>query len=159
MKITIRKPDIKDLPKLITLWQQQYEYHHDLDSQYYVSNSEELNKKFQSYLTKAIKENAPYILIAKDDNKMIGFITYEKVDADYFDTNFKEHSDILELFVKEDYREKGVGKLLMDKVEKFFKNKGINTLSLQCSTFNKNALSFYKHLGLVNRQTLLYKKI
>lgn len=158
-QIKIRKPNTNDLPKLITLWQQQYEYHHDLDSQYYVSNSQELDKKFKSYLTKAIEENDPYILVAEDDDEMVGFITYEKADADYFDTNFVVHGDVLELFVKESYRKKGVGKLLMDEVEKFFKDQGINTLSLQCSTFNKNALSFYEHLGLINRQTLLYKEI
>lgn len=159
MKIKIRKPNLKDLPQLIPLWQKQYAYHHDLDSDYYVSNSAQLDEKFKKYLTKAIEKDDPYILVAEKEGKLVGFVTYEKAEADYFDTNFTEHGDILELFVENTYRKKGIGKLLMDTVEKIFKDQGLDIINLQCSTFNKNALSFYKNLGLVNRQSLLYKKI
>lgn len=157
--IVIRIPDLSDLQGLIYLWRGQYDYHHNLDSTYYVSNSEELDKKFKKYLEQAIKKSNPNILVAEKEGKLIGFITYEKVDADYFDTNIIEHGDILELYVDPKYRKMGAGKKLMIEVEKFFKNKGVEYLSLQCSTFNKNALDFYKKYGFTNRQSLLYKRI
>jgi len=158
-KITIRKPSLDDLPSLIVLWHGQYKYHHDLDSTYYVSNSTKLDKKYEQYLSQAINKNDPYILVAVQENILVGFITYEKVDAGYFDTNIVEHGDVLELYLDPKYRKTGIGKKLMAEVEKFFKNEGINFMRLQCSTFNKNALGFYKDIGFTNRQSLLYKKI
>ncbi len=63
------------------------------------------------------------------------------------------------MFVDDHYRYQGIGKLLLEHAEKFFKEEGLSVLSLECSSINPNALLFYEHLGLVNRQTVLYKQI
>ena len=157
--INIKKPALSDLPNLIELWRGQYKYHHYLDSTYYVPNSPSLDKKFEEYLKQAIEKNDPNILVAEMGNRLVGFITYEKTDADYFDTNFVEHGDVLELFITPEFRNKDVGKKLMNEVEETFQKDGIKFMSLQCSTFNKNALRFYKEEVFTNRQSLLYKKI
>ncbi len=157
--VTIRKPNLKDLPALIVLWHGQYDYHHDIDSTYYVPNSKELDQKFRKYLKKAILKNGPYILLAEVDNEPVGFVTYEKSHVDYFDTKIVEYGDIIELYVRPEYRKQGIGKQLMEEVERFFRDKGIEYLSLGCSTFNKDALDFYENFGFVNRQSLLYKSL
>lgn len=69
--IIIKKPTSSDLPRLIKLWRDQYKYNHDLDSIYYVSCSLDLDKKFEQHLTKAIKKNDPYILVAQINQNMI----------------------------------------------------------------------------------------
>jgi|SRR3990167_9023183 len=158
-KIDIKKPTLDDIPGLLSLWRGQYDYHHDLDSTYYVPNSNDLDKKFQLYLTEAVVNNRPHILIATSEDKIVGFVTYEKVEADYFDTSIVEHGDVLELYIDDRYRKYGIGNKLMSKVENFFKGEGLEFMSLQCSTYNKNALDFYSKSGYINRQSLLYKKI
>ncbi|MBN1618311.1 GNAT family N-acetyltransferase [Candidatus Dojkabacteria bacterium] len=159
MQIRIIKPEIKDLDRLIPLWEEQYKYHHDLDSDYYVTNSEDLTNKFREYLTKSIEKNDPYILVALLDGEYAGFITFKTEEADYFDTNIKKFGSIIELYVSGKYRRKGIGTKLMESVENFFKEKGLEWVELQCSSYNEMALIFYDKSEFKNRQTLLFKRI
>lgn len=155
----IVKPDLKDLDEILVLWKKQYEYHYNLDPEYYVSDLDGLNTEFRSYLKKAIEEDVPNILVAKEDSKILGFATFEINKAFYFDTKIKEYGEIVELFVREQDRRKGVGKLLVASAERFFKNKGIVYIKIGCSSFNKNGLDFYTSQNYINRQTLFFKKI
>ena len=157
MKIV--KPQLAELPELIKLWKGQYKYHHNLDSIYYVSTSSPLRKKFREYLEKAINKNRPNILVARKRGKLVGFITYEVTKADYFDTNIEKYGEVIELFVSENYRKKGVGKKLLQGAEAYFRQNGIEWIELQVSTFNRNAISAYKHLDYQNRQSLMFKKL
>ena len=157
MKIV--KPQLSEITELIKLWESQYKYHHDLDPVYYVSNSSLLRKKFKEYLEKAINKDKPNILVAKEDKNLIGFITYKINEIDYFDTNIKKYGEVIELFVRHDYRKRGVGKELLQKTEEYLKQKGIKWIEVQVSTFNKNAISAYKHMGYQNHQTLMFKNI
>jgi ribosomal protein S18 acetylase RimI-like enzyme len=159
MDIEIIKPGVKDLDRLIPLWEEQYKYHHDLDSDYYVKNSEELTKKFREYLTKCIEKDDPYILVAELEGEFVGFITFEIDDADYFDTNIKKYGSVLELYVSKKHRRKGIGTKLMKSVEDFFKSKGLEWVELQCSSYNEMALMFYDKSDFKNRQTLLFKRL
>jgi ribosomal protein S18 acetylase RimI-like enzyme len=159
MEITVRKPQLTELSELIQLWEEQYRYHHELDSEYYVSNSEGLTKKFSEYLTKCIEKEDPYIQVAVYEGKLVGFITYEVDEADYFDTNIKKFGSVLELYVSDKYRRKGLGTKLMQAAEAFFKGQGLEWVELQCSSFNEMALMFYDKSDFKNRQTLLFKKI
>lgn len=157
--MNITKPTIQDIPQLLELWRGQYRYHHGLDNEYYVSNSEELSEKFKQYLIKSINQKEPNILVAKIDGELVGFITFEENSESYFDTKINNFGEVIELFVKEDNRSTGIGKKLMEEVEKYFSKKGLKYVKLQSSTYNKLALDFYKRIGYQNRQILLYKKI
>jgi len=128
MEVEIIKPVVKDLGKLISLWEEQYRYHHDLDSDYYVKSSEGLTKQFREYLAKSIEKNDPYILVALIGGEFVGFISFEIDEAEYFDTKIKKFGSVLELYVSEKYRRKGIGSKLMKRVENFFKEKGLNNL-------------------------------
>jgi len=153
------KPELNQLNKIIALWEKQYDYHHDLDNEYYVGNNSELKLEFEKYLIKAIKNNDPNILVALENDELIGFITFEKADSDYFDTNIEEYGEIIELFVDKSYRQKGVGKKLMQAIEDHFSKLGINWIELQASTYNKSAINFYDNLGYENKQTVMFKKL
>ncbi len=158
-KINIRKPSLSDLPDLLTLWQGQCDYHYDLDPVYYVPSSPQLNRKFTQYLKKAITKSDPYVLLAESGSKLIGFVTFKKVTDHYFDTNITKYGEVIELYVSPNYRRRGVGQKLMTEVETFLRNLGLNYISLQCSSFNRQGLDFYQKTGFVTRQYSLYKKI
>jgi diamine N-acetyltransferase len=155
----IIKPRLNDIPQLLLLWREQYSFHHNLDSEYYVANSDELDKRLSEYLVGAINEDKPNILVAKEGRHIIGFITFEDDSENYFDTNIEKFGVIVELFISEAERRKNIGKLLMNAAEDYFISKGLHHLKIQCSTFNNYALNFYNHLGYKNRQSLFYKKI
>lgn len=157
--MNIRKPLVNEIPLLVTLWEKQYEYHHNLDSDYYVDNSPSLTEQFKEHLAKAINDNDPYILCAYINDVMVGFVTFKKTEADYFDANITEYGEIIELHVEESSRRQGVGAALMKAVENFFSKEGLVWVELQASTYNKLAIKFYEGEGYKNRQTLMFKKI
>lgn len=155
----IVKPIIPDIPRLLLLWQAQYTFHHNLDPDYYVNNSKELDEKFKEYLTIAIEKDTPRILVAKEGDRMVGFITFEESSEEYLDNKTKEFGVVIELYVLEDMRGKGVGQTLLTAAEAFFRSKELHQVKLQCSMYGKNALEFYDHLGYKNKQAVLFKRI
>jgi ribosomal protein S18 acetylase RimI-like enzyme len=157
--MTIVKPSLNDIPDLLNLWRDQYTYHFNLDPKYYVDNSSQLDKEFEKYLVKAIEEDDPHILIAKDNNEILGFITFEEDSEEYFDAAIKKYGTVIELFVKDNVRHQGVGKALMRAAESHFLSRGLSHIKLSSSSFNDLALSFYHALGYVTRQSVLFRKI
>jgi len=157
--VKIVEPNLSNLPELVELWGKQYKYHHNLDDEYYVPDSSDLREQFEAYLKKAIVDSKPNILVAYEEDKMVGFITFETAKADYFDTNITKYGEIFEIFVEEACRNKSFGKNLLKAAEEHFANAGIKYVELQVSTFNNNALEVYKHLGYTDRQTLMFKKL
>jgi ribosomal protein S18 acetylase RimI-like enzyme len=155
----IIKPDLSEIPNLLSLWKEQYELHNNLDDTYYVPYSEELSQQFSLFLEKAVREVDPNILVAKENDTLLGFITFEEDSEEYFDTKIKKFGTVVELFVSETARNKGVGRALMNAAETFFISKGLRNIKVASSTFNTRALKFYDSLGYTNRQTLLFKEI
>lgn len=154
----IIKPTTKHIGQIKNLWDMQDRYHIDLDPVYYEESNEEEDTAFDKYVKEAIntKEN---ILIAIENDEVIGFVTFEIGQANYPDTNIKTFGEILELYVLDKFRSKGVGRSLLDEAQKELASKGIEWIKLQCSTYNTNALEFYARLGFEDRQRMLFRKI
>ncbi len=155
----INKPDQKDIPALINLWREQYQFHNDIDPIYYVPNSLNQDKVFEKYIKNAIINDSPNILVARDNDKIIGFITFGTEENNYIDTNIKKFGEIIEVFIKKEYCKKGVGTKLIQEAEKFFINQGIKDIKISSSSFNDNASKFYDKNSYVSRQILFFKKI
>lgn len=153
------KPTIDDLEQILQLWKLEYEHHHNLDSSYYIEPTADSLGMFREYLIKAIQKGKPNILIAKQDDEIIGFMTFDINSESYPDTRIKKFGEVLELFVDESQRGKGIGKKFIEEAEEFFKNKGIKYMKFQASSFNLPAFNLYKKMGYINRQTLFYKDL
>ena len=59
------------------------------------------------------------------------------------------------LVIDEDYRGKGIGKLLVEKAKQWAKEKGNDTVRLRCNVKRIEAHEFYRHLGFkeIKQQT------
>jgi len=53
------------------------------------------------------------------------------------------------LVVEEQFRGRGVGKMLIEKAKEWSKNKGVNKLRLRCNVKRKEALLFYQKIGFI----------
>lgn len=155
----IEKPSFDDLDEVMSLWRGQYEYHHQLDPTYYVSVTDILINTMREYVKTAIEKDSPYILVARDDRKTIGFVTYKVEENTYFDSNIKKFGQIIEVFVDSFYRGNGVGALLMQTAERFFKEKKISHVMVQSSAMNPQAADFYHAKGYTTRQHQHFKLI
>jgi len=81
--------------------------------------------------------------ILLDDDEVLGFVV-----ADYcWQEKGEPVGEIHEIVVFQKARERGVGKLLMEKAIGLFKEKGLSKAGLWVGRTNTHAYDFYRHLG------------
>ena len=100
-------------------------------------------------MKKTIESKTGKIFIAEDDSKIIGYCIVNlkeiKNNQVFLDMINIEIEDI---YVDEQYRKKGIGKILFDEAKNYAKEKGVKFIELSVWGFNQNAIKFYEHLGM-----------
>ncbi len=133
------KEDIKDIQDLRYLLAK-YDKSLGLDIAVTEWGYTEVGKKDLEYFL-----NEQYIYVAEENEKIVGFITAEIFKKKAWYT--VQLGSINNIFVLEEYRNKGIGKALMKTMINALKEVGIT--NIQLDTFNKNskAIKFYEELG------------
>ena len=100
--------------------------------------------------------------IAVEKDKAIGLImgTIPPYDEyDYLDYKCPRRGEITELIVTSKIRSKGVGQMLMNKMEDYFKSVGCEYILVDVFAYNKNGINFYGKQGYHSRMHVQIKKI
>lgn len=110
------------------------EYKANLDEEFYKIIDEEFNKY-------ALKNNiecnyTPFNFVAKENDKVVGILAGHT----YYQEVYVEN-----LIVLEQYRNKRIGKSLIEEVESYYKDKGFENINL--TTYAFQAPEFYKKCG------------
>jgi len=87
------------------------------------------------------------LLVAEIDRQIVGFIWGHFIIYGLF-----KYGTIDELFVKKEFREKGIGTSLLKKVMKKFKRLDVKTVLVGTEKENKEAIELYKELGFEIRK-------
>ena len=90
-----------------------------------------------------IKENA-YVLIGELDNKPIGFALYCTTFSTF---RGKQTLYLEDLFIDEEYRNKGYGKMFFTELLKIAKTSNAGRMEWVCLDWNISSINFYKYLG------------
>ena len=96
-------------------------------------------------ITAVTQSNDHTAFVAIDENKIVGWIGV----AYTIMLEVMPHCEINGLVIDENYRGKGVGKLLIENVKQWAKQKGVDKLSLHCNIKRTAANLFYRHLGFI----------
>ena len=109
-----------------------------------------------------VNENNGKCFLAVEDGKAIGLImgTIPGYDEfDYLDYKCPKRGEITELVVSSKVRSKGIGNLLMEKMEKYFKDNGCEYVLVDVFAYNENAIKFYDKHGYHARMYVDIKKL
>lgn len=109
-----------------------------------------------------IKENDGKCFIAIHDSKVVGLIMgyiSQYNEFDYLDYKCPKRGEISELIVTNKIRGKGVGQLLIDKMEEYFKIMGCEYVIVDVFAYNENAIKFYAKGGYHPRMYTNIKKL
>jgi GNAT superfamily N-acetyltransferase len=87
------------------------------------------------------KDHTAYV--AEYENKIVGWIGA----AQAIMLEVMPHCEINGLVIDEHHRGMGIGKLLIDKVKQWAKEKGNDKIGLHCNIKRTEAHLFYEHLG------------
>ena len=63
---SVETPTKDDIPAILRLWEEQYAYHQEIDSIFYVKFTEGLREKSRKYLERTIEGGKEQILVAKE---------------------------------------------------------------------------------------------
>lgn len=149
--LVIRKATINDLEDILllsdglTLSDLPYDKEVDVDWAH-----TEVGKKF--YEDK-INEVSGICLVAEAEGKLIGYIvadrkymaSYRKVTA----------AELINIYVVEKYRSKGVGKKLMDAFKDWAKSLGVDKVAVNVFALNEKGINFYKREGFLPQDLTL----
>lgn len=98
---------------------------------------------FRKSLEEIITHSASKILVAKDNDRIVGFVQImHRVEL-----GLEPYYEIVELLVKETERSKGVGKALLTEVEKIARKETVNEIKLSSQVHRSRAHVFYEVNG------------
>ena len=109
-----------------------------------------------------INNNDGICYLALKDKKVVGLIMgciVKYNQYDYLDYKCPKMGEVTELVVSKNVRSKGIGKLLLNKMEEYFKSKNCEYIKIDVFSYNENAIKFYENDGYHNRMEIKIKKI
>jgi len=153
MKNIVRLANSSDIQEIIQLWLELMETHERINA--FFKMSEDAESRFYRYLQSCIepsdeKMNQVFVLVAQtkaqQNRKIIGYImgnisTYPPV------FEVQQYGDISDICVSSDFREQGIGRLLVNKAKKWYKDRGIQRIHIMAASGNPIALIFWKKMG------------
>ena len=123
---------------------------------------EEYRDKMTMIDLEEVNNNNGKCYLAIENTKVIGFImgTISKYDEfDYLDYKCPKRGEITELIVTNKIRNKGIGKLLINKMEEYFKNEDCEYIIVDVFGYNETGINFYNKNGYHTRMETMIKKI
>lgn len=161
--LTIRKAGKGDLPGIVKMSRKLLLHIINLEKErsrnkFFSLDEEKADKAWRSYHAKNITDKKALFLVAFDGKKPVGMALGKIVKLPPVFKQ-KEKGFIHELFVEEAYRDRKIGKAFIQRMEKFFKEKGVKTSQIKAESFNTEALAKYKHLGYNDFRVELIKAL
>lgn len=146
MKIRIRKATNADYESLFDLFDEIDSLHRDnLPGRFKKANGPAREKDYFSAL---IENENIGLFVAERGNELVGFVHVIVTEAPTIPIVVPRRFAILDsIVVKANYRQHGIGKMLMDKMQEWALEKGATSIELNVYEFNEHAISFYERLG------------
>ncbi len=102
------------------------------------------------------------IFLAIENALIVGLImgiVEEKDEIDKLTNDCAKTGSVIELIVKNDIRGSGIGKTLLEQMEKYFKNINCKRINIEVFGPNKRGLNFYEKNDYIVRDMIVSKQI
>ena len=154
--IAIREARGDELLKISAMWGEFMAYNGEFNDSFKVK------KKARAIFSKEMSERGDNpdcrLVVADDSGKPVGFCySYISFKPKYF--KLEKFGFIGDLFVKEEYRERGIGRLLVEDALEFFQKRKIKQIELLVAQKNVNTIKFWGSLGFDHLLTWMFKRI
>ena len=98
------------------------------------------SEKGENYFKSVIEKGT--VWVALENKKIIGYLAGVECEPSYLTIKMAELDNC---YIEKEYRNKGIGNMLLLEFKKYCKNKGIHEIKVTASALNKNAIDFYKN--------------
>ncbi|MFW6040424.1 MAG: N-acetyltransferase family protein [Thermoplasmatota archaeon] len=152
MNLTIRKMREEDLDELTEMWYSLAKMHEDIMEGYELS--ENPKNSWKKFMKKSFDKEKMTTFVAENNENLIGFVSVViRRRPPFFED--RDVGMILDLYVKESFRNKGVGGRLVSEAETWIKENKVDVAVLTVAPVNIQAKIFWNARGY---STYLEKK-
>lgn len=151
MTLRLEKADESDLETLAELWHAlatDMERYSDLNELSYGGASEAIEAEFRNQLESDDVTN--HLLRESESETTIGFVTLR--EGSHPSREYSDYLRIVNLFVKEGYRNDGYGSTVVDRVREMARERGCDHLKVSFEIENEGARRFYAENGFEEKQ-------
>ena len=150
MKIEIKRATAKDLSILQTFNKKLFDLEIDKHDPM-LNENWTYSKVGENYFKNAI--NNDFVAIAFADNKPVGYLAGCEKQLSYWKLKLGELDN---MWVEQEYRKHGIGKMLFNDFKAWLKTKGISNIRVTASWENKSAIEFYHKIGFYDFDLTLH---
>jgi ribosomal protein S18 acetylase RimI-like enzyme len=150
--IKIRKAGLKDIDSIIKLEKKLIKHSDKIIKNSYPKNlkdfyfNESRDEIARNFIKNAIHSKNGLVIIAEINEEKIGYLLITiRNNFPFF--KLKKYGKLQTIYVKEEYRNKGISSKLKDEAFKWCIKKGIKRISLDVLPNNFNAINIYKKWG------------
>jgi len=153
-QVTIRKATEKDIPAVVELWEEHQEYHVECDA--YFERSKDAKSGFREYLEGNLEGLG--LFVAEVNERKVGFVLGE-VDRRPPCFAKREYGMIDDLGVTEEWRGRGIGHRLVERMMVWFEEQGIDRIEARVLVTNPLASTFWEKMGFTGYMESVYKDV
>jgi GNAT superfamily N-acetyltransferase len=162
MEVAIREYCGSDRTALVRLMEELQDYLISIDDLERERRMPEYGESYTERTLQNVAKNNGIIYVAEKRGRIVGLVVGimpEQTKEELLEHIPFKRGVVLELIVDEGYREKGVGTMLMEKMEDYFKKNGCSASGVDVFFPNKDAYRLYSRLGYRERDIWMTKKL
>jgi len=154
----IRKTTSNDVNSLVPLYGEMEVHIRQISLDPFVTLGSDWRELTRRYFTEFSSRDDKLVLVAVKGTDIVGFLTAMITTTlpIFVERNYGLLND---MFVKQEYRGKGIGKRLLMTATEWFKQKHMRRLELRVDARNSEAISFYEAHGFRIRSHTLKKEL
>lgn len=162
MNITYREYKEEDKEILLNLRKELAAYAKSIDPIQRVRN---LPGFAELAIEETLKNVAKYqgkIWLACDEEQTVGYVIgviWEQSEETNLEIGPHKLGEVLQLYIQEKYRGKGIGTKLLQMIESYFKENNCDSIWIEVFAPNYPAHNLYKKFGLIDREISMLKNI
>lgn len=143
-EIQIRNLTIEDIPAALEILDQSNRLHARNDPEFFVCVPKEYSRP---YLENILRNPQSFGLVAVDKNQVVGILLAGRLTREGEIYKNRTFLKVHDLAVHQDFKKRGIGRKLLENLEKTAQELKIPQIDLEVFSFNCNAYEFYKKLN------------
>jgi ribosomal protein S18 acetylase RimI-like enzyme len=146
MEISIRKATAGDYNSMCELFDEIDALHRDNLPHIFQKPNGAAREK--AYYSELIADENVVLLVAEAGKNLVGFIHAIAKNMPAVSVFVPRHYVVVDgIVVKSGFQNRGIGRILMDKIQEWAIAKGAASIELNVYEFNETAIAFYENLG------------
>lgn len=162
MDVEIREYCGSDRTSFVRLMEELQDYLVSIDNLKRMRRMPEYGESYTERTLQNVAKNNGIIYVAESEGRIVGLVVgvmLEQTKEELLELVPYKRGVVLELIVENGYREKGIGTLLIEKMEGYFRQQGCSVSGVDVFPPNKNAYHLYRRLGYLERNIWMTKKL